>query len=442
MSGNQGSSKNKKKGRGRRRKHIQIVIIVMELVLILGLAGGLWWLVKAGSGEDPQSAIQYIFRHNSTDEASRASGSWVVNPGDPEHDPDDYESREQRSGLIDNPTPEMCDQYWQNSCFFGDSIVLGYKIYLEAHHKGEGAMGNPTFGALIGYDLGSAMHAGGNNHPLYLGIPTTIFDIAAQEKPDKIILSFGINDLGMGNTEYVYENYQTAISLLKTICPDAQIYVVSCTNIYAGRDQGNRNNESVRQLNQLMSDYCDANGYGFIDVASYLVDGDGSLYSGYTADFFVHLNNNAYDTWLSVFRRYAYWQLSGKFAPEEMFPITWPNARSKPAVVENYTDALQSMADEQETATEPPTTAAPEPAPEPVTEAPVTEAPATTAAPETQPTEAPTTTAAPETPATEAPTTTAAPETPAPAPETPAAEPPAPEGGGETQAAPAEASAG
>lgn len=230
---------------------------------------------------------------------------------------------------IKNPTPEDVDEYWSDSCFFGDSIMYGYGTFLNYTEKG--ALGSPTVTALVGYDLDMALESVTSaSHPIYQNEKHTIFEVAQIEQPERIVLSFGINDLGKYGPDKFVENYNTVITMLKAICPDAEIYVVSTTWVFQGREGGNRTNENIRRMNSMMQDYCEENDCGYIDVASYLSDTDGSLYSGYTQDFYVHINNAAYETWLSVFRRYAYESLSGKEAPEEMFPITRPAAVAKP----------------------------------------------------------------------------------------------------------------
>ncbi|RZT01241.1 GDSL-type esterase/lipase family protein [Cuneatibacter caecimuris] len=223
------------------------------------------------------------------------------------------------------PTAEEVEQFWSDTAFVGDSIIAGFGLYLRG--SGQQMLGNPTIIALTGYSLNDALlPAGRVSHPIYQGQEHTIFEALALRQPSRIVLSFGINDLGMNSVAQIVSNYDTTIKRIRQICPDAEIYVVSCTYVFKGREGGNRTNANIRELNRRMEQYGEENQVGFINLAPYLADENGCLYSGYTTDFYVHQNDNAYRTWVQVLRRYAYWQICGEEAPDSMFPITVPAA--------------------------------------------------------------------------------------------------------------------
>lgn len=247
---------------------------------------------------------------------------------------------------IENPTEKEVESYWKNSLFFGDSIMKGFGNYLSLQE--EGTLGDPLVDAMVNYSLVDALK--GENeveHPLYHDEMHTIFYAAEKEKPEKIVLFFGINDLGMCNVSQILTNYDTTIQKLEKICPKAEIYVASTTPVYKGREGGNRTNANIQTLNSKMEEYCEENGYGFLDLYTEMSDEDGSLYSGYTADFYVHLNSKAYASWLQLFRQYAYEALSGKTVPEDLYPITRPDPVATPSYTIEYDPEKESVLNSQ-----------------------------------------------------------------------------------------------
>ena len=305
-----------------KRRRIRTIILAVE-VCCLALLSVLIVAVVIRGGKQSEETTRTESSDLTQEESSKSSQNYHANSS-------------KKNTKIENPTEEDVEAYWENSAFFGDSIMKGFGAFLGSEAKGE--LGSPTVTALVGYDLDNALKpVTAADHPIYNGEKHTIFEVLPMENPEKVVLSFGINDLGKNSVAQIVTNYDTAIQKIREICPDADIYVVSCTYVYSGRESGNRTNANIRNLNSLMQEYCEASDVGFIDVASYMAADDGSLYSGYTADFYVHLNNNAYRTWLQVFRRYAYEALSGREAPEEMFPITKPAPVEKPAYVPPYT---------------------------------------------------------------------------------------------------------
>ena len=282
------SNTKKKKMTAKKRRQIQLGVLAAEVVLLIGLVIGVVVLLM---NQDSISSV--ITKPHKTKEETESQ----------EESKKNHALILENDKKIENPTLADVEEYWLDSCFFGDSIMYGFGSYLNYAQKG--ALANPTVVALVGYDLEMALSPlNKSSHPVYNGEKHTIFEVASAEQPKNIVLSFGINDLGKYGPEQFVENYSTVITMLQAICPDARIFVVSTTWVYAGRESGNRNNTNIAKMNELMEEYCRENGCGFIDVASYLLDTDtNSLFSGYTTDFFVHINNKAYDTWLALFRR-------------------------------------------------------------------------------------------------------------------------------------------
>ena len=310
-----------------RRKLMRILMIV-EIAVVAVLCIVLILVLLKGKEKDPG-----IIRRETETESESETDS-------------EKNFHVKKDKYIENPTEKEVESYWENSLFFGDSIMKAFGNYLSLQE--EGTLGDPLVDAMVNYSLVDALK--GENeveHPLYHDEMHTIFYAAEKEQPEKIVLFFGINDLGMCNVSQILTNYDTTIQKLEKICPKAEIYVASTTPVYKGRESGNRTNANIQTLNSKMEEYCEENGYGFLNLYWEMADEDGSLYSGYTADFYVHLNSKAYATWLQMFRQYAYEALSGKSAPAGLYPITKPDPVATPSYTIEYDPEKESVLNSQ-----------------------------------------------------------------------------------------------
>ena len=310
------------------RRKLMRILLICEIVVVAVLCITLILVLLKG----PQDEHGIIRRETETESESETDNE------------KNYHVKKEK--YIENPTEKEVESYWENSLFFGDSIMKGFGNYLSLQE--EGTLGDPLVDAMVNYSLVDALK--GENeveHPLYHDEMHTIFYAAEKEQPEKIVLFFGINDLGMCNVSQILTNYDTTIQKLEKICPDAEIYVASTTPVYKGREGGNRTNANIQTLNSKMEEYCEENGYGFLDLYTEMSDEDGSLYSGYTADFYVHLNSKAYVSWLQLFRQYAYEALSGKTAPEDLYPITRPDPVATPSYTIEYDPEKESVLNSQ-----------------------------------------------------------------------------------------------
>ena len=55
----------------------------------------------------------------------------------------------------------------------------------------------------------------------------------------------------------------------------------------------------------MLETMAEKNGWGYVNVAEALADGNGDLAEEYCSDGFAHQNPEAYDVWVSVLRKYA-----------------------------------------------------------------------------------------------------------------------------------------
>lgn len=197
------------------------------------------------------------------------------------------------------------DQFFVNSVFVGDSVMMGFNNYVRK--KEAGFLGNPSFLTAGSFSVRWALMPISNEsvHPTYQGRKVLVEDGISLMGAKKAFLFFGINDLGLDTVENVKNKYVEVIDRIKAKNPGIKIYVISTTSILSGKDKGTLSNANIRALNQKMQEVCASCGYGYIDIASYVTGADGCLKPEYCSDGFLHETYAAYDVWTQVLRNYA-----------------------------------------------------------------------------------------------------------------------------------------
>ena len=86
---------------------------------------------------------------------------------------------------------------------------------------------------------------------------------------------------------------------------DIDINIISTTYILNGKDQKNLTNENISSLNRKMKNYCEINGYGYINIADKVGDEDSGLKPEYCSDNFLHETAAAYDIWTTTLEEFV-----------------------------------------------------------------------------------------------------------------------------------------
>lgn len=209
------------------------------------------------------------------------------------------------------------DAYFDGSVFIGDSVMQGYGSY--AMRRGGSCLGRMQFLAAVSFSVFNALRpvTAGSTHPLFMGQKRYVWESAGMLQPKKVFLFFGLNDIDMGPLESTCARYAQVIANIKTYCPEAEIHIMSMTYIRPGREKGRLNNPTVRLFNGMLAQMALENGWGYVNVADAIADGNGDLAAAYCSDGYCHLNNGAYDMWTAVLRDYARAQMDGTSA----FPV-------------------------------------------------------------------------------------------------------------------------
>lgn len=206
------------------------------------------------------------------------------------------------AGLL---TEEELAQYFSESVFIGDSIMVGFRNYC-AKQK-ESFVNGAQFLAVGSYSAFNAMKPvrGDNVHPVYKGKKCQVWKALPQMGAKRVFLLLGMNDISILGLEGARDTYKELIEQILEVCPDAEIHIMSTTYTLEDAGKGKLNNENLAQYNILLQEMAQENGWGYVDVCTPLTDEDGNLDKAYCSDGFVHLLGAAYDVWADVLREYA-----------------------------------------------------------------------------------------------------------------------------------------
>ena len=204
-----------------------------------------------------------------------------------------------RSAILTPPTYEAVD-----SSFFDDAVFVGDSISVKMSYSAGERLGNAQFLVITSYglhnavnDLMSVPYRGRN----YANIEQAVAATGAK----KVFIMLGVNDIGRFKLEQNMENWRILVELIRSECPDVQIYIQSMFPIWSGAQTTKLNNEKVYAYNFALKFFAEQYECGYIDVYPYLQNGLGGMAAEYCSDKYVHITEKGVDVWVSVLRAYA-----------------------------------------------------------------------------------------------------------------------------------------
>lgn len=225
------------------------------------------------------------------------------------------QTEETQTGLPDETvtvTEEELAQYYGDSVFIGDSIMLGFRNYSA---KKDNFVHGIQFLAVGSYSARNALRpvAGNNVHPMYKGKKYQLWDAVPLTGSKRVFILFGMNDIGIMGLEKSRNNYKEVLDKIAEACPDVEIHIISATYTLKNKGKGALNNENIDIYNVMLQEMAEENGWGYIDLCTAISDGEGNLAAEYCSDGFAHLSKPAYAVWEKELIRYA----DGQLAEEE-----------------------------------------------------------------------------------------------------------------------------
>ncbi|MBR0164519.1 MAG: SGNH/GDSL hydrolase family protein [Lachnospiraceae bacterium] len=186
----------------------------------------------------------------------------------------------------------------------GDSVMAGFQNVCADSE--EALFQSFMFLATHGYSCELALEESGNGyHPMYRGKKVPLWESVPASGADTAFFFLGMMDLSEGRTvEEVADMYAALLDRIKEAAPDLKIVIISLTYVYGGMGRETLNSAKIAALNGMLYELALDNGWGFIDVAYPLSDGEGNLTPEYSQDEQTHIIPAGYEIWKLCIRSY------------------------------------------------------------------------------------------------------------------------------------------
>ncbi len=227
--------------------------------------------------------------------------------------------------------PSELDSYFGNSVFIGNSLVVHfYNFYSVMRASDKNFLGGAKFFCSSAFsarlDLGDNM----NYSPRYDGELMHTWEAVKKMNVKTVYYNLmGLNELGLHQysktPELTFENNRKVLEKIIEACPGIKIVVLSNTYMvesFNGEDKG-LNNYNISKFNNLALEWCNQNGFDFIDVSTPFLDGN-VMNEEYCRDAApggcgCHIKDMYYPSWAAILRNYAYQKVNNTWKnPESM----------------------------------------------------------------------------------------------------------------------------
>lgn len=203
-------------------------------------------------------------------------------------------------------TPATGEHFFDDAVFIGDSVSLKLKYYAMKQRKaGFDTLGQAQF--LVSGSLGSGNAlkpvTSDSVHPTYQGQKMPLEDAVIKSGANKIFIMLGMNDVGLYGVDKSIANLDTLIDKIQSLSPNTSIYLQSVTPMLKGKELKQLNNVTISEYNAALLSYCDSNGYTYLDIATIMMDADGSLIPEFCSDpesMGIHFTDLACAVWVDI----------------------------------------------------------------------------------------------------------------------------------------------
>ena len=190
------------------------------------------------------------------------------------------------------------DDYFSDAVFIGDSRTVGMYEY-------GGLENSTTFYASTGLTIFKLFDA------KIAQIPdkkdkVTVEEALSSQTFGKIYLMIGINEMGTGNLDKFAETYKQAVEHLRTLQPNAVIYLQAIMKVTTKRSQKGDyiTNQGIDERNERISQLADNVWVYYLDVNPLICDESGGMEPTYTFDG-VHLKAQYVPIWKDFLKAHA-----------------------------------------------------------------------------------------------------------------------------------------
>lgn len=204
---------------------------------------------------------------------------------------------------------QKAEAYLKNCIMVGDSVTVGFQNYCAK--SDQNMWKQLRFLASVSLSAHNALWpvSEKSTHPLYQGEQRPVWESISMMGAKDVFISLGLNDLNIVDDTCVY--YQELADKIQTWSPGTRIHVISVTYVLKEGEKNEVRNVNIQELNEKLKVLADRNGWGFLDLASPLSDGEGGLREEYCSDGYVHQTAQAYEVWEEVLYAYIKEQITG-----------------------------------------------------------------------------------------------------------------------------------
>ncbi len=184
----------------------------------------------------------------------------------------------------------VTDDYFNDALFVGDSRMVGLSEYCEPLDTRADFYVKK---ALTIYNL-----ADGKAIRSFDGTPKTLWEVLDAKKYGKIYLMVGINEIGVGNSEYFKDAYAEVVNRIRDAQPDAIIFINGIMHVSAAKSNSDNlyNNANINARNAAIKTLADNKTIFYLDINEAVDDENGDLRQDITFDD-VHLKGSCYEPW-------------------------------------------------------------------------------------------------------------------------------------------------
>ncbi len=236
-------------------------------------------------------------------------------PADETSDPADetsVPSGESNSGIYSGQSTDThgmdrkkLEAFLEDSLFVGDSVTDGFKLYVNNY--GDMPYVNFFSGSSYGYQSACKDKSSTKVHPKIGGEAKYIWEAVEHYEAKRVFICFGLNDFGYISDSKLTTCLETICNNISEVSPETEVVFLSC-GFFTKDGQTTSygfSNDQVRAKNEVVLNYCNENGYDFIDVSWVYADANGNLKSEYSYDNYCHLSYDKYNFWEDILMAYA-----------------------------------------------------------------------------------------------------------------------------------------
>ena len=182
------------------------------------------------------------------------------------------------------------DDYFKDALFIGDSRMVGLSQYCEpldtrADFYVKKAL--TIYNILDGKPIRS-----------FDGTSKSLWEVLEEKQYAKIYIMVGINEIGVGNSEYFKDAYSQVVDRIREAEPHALVYINSIMHVSKSKsdNDGLYNNSNINARNDAIASLADDINIFYLNINEAVDDENGALRADLTFDD-IHLRGSSYEPW-------------------------------------------------------------------------------------------------------------------------------------------------